>query len=61
MAQDWLAEQNAWRAKARAAGPGYRVWRWEDVDTERAQVTFYFRLLGPGEEAPDVWGAVIEP
>lgn len=59
--QDMRAEQTEWQAKARAAGPGWRVWRWEEVDTERAQVTFFFRLLPPGEDAPDVWGTVIQP
>lgn len=58
--QDWLAEQYEWKAKARAAGPGYRVLREQEVLDDRGTVVFHFRLLEPGEEPPDWRGVAIE-
>lgn len=57
---DFRAEQSEWIEKARAAGPGYRVWRWEEHVDRMPYVIFRFRLLAPGEPEPDdLTGTVI--
>jgi hypothetical protein len=61
MAQDWKAEQKTWLAEARAAGPGYRVWRWHEVIEPERQEVCHFKLLAPGEKLPDGAGVVVEP
>lgn len=56
--QDLRADNAHWIAKARAAGPGWRVWRWEEPDPP-LMIVWKFRLLAPGEPVPDEQGVVI--
>lgn len=60
--QNFRAEGAEWVAKARAAGMGWRAYRWEDRVDHPPFVIFRFRLLAPGEAMPDdVAGCVIGP
>lgn len=54
--QDLGAESAHWRALAEQAGPGWRVWRWEEVEGDT--ILWRFRLLAPGEK-PEGLGYII--
>lgn len=56
--QDLVAETAAWREKAKAAGPGWRVWRYEEANG--LLIVWRFRLLAPGDE-PDGLGTIVGP
>lgn len=57
--QDIRADNEHWCAKVREAGPGYRVWRWEEYLDRMPFLVFRYRLLEPGEPEPDEPGSVI--
>lgn len=59
--QDLAAEQAEWVAKAEAAGPGYRVWRWEEYLDAPPFLIWRHRLLAPDEDLPDEPGVVLYP
>lgn len=61
--QDLGAEADEWRAKARAAGDGWRVWRWEEYLDAMPYIIWRHRLLAPDEPLPedDPGGIVLEP
>ena len=61
-AQNLRAEADEWHAKARAAGEGWRVWRWEEYTDDLPFIIWRHRLLAPGEPLPDdPGGLVLEP
>lgn len=45
--QDLRAEAEHWHRLAHKRGPGWRVWRWEEVEDNR--IVGKHRLLAPGE------------
>ena len=55
--QDLGADTEHWTDLARQKGPGWRVWRWEELADEM-MIIWKFRLLAPGEE-PDGVGVLI--
>lgn len=57
--QDLRADNEHWCAKAREAGPGYRVWRWEEAIDRDPGLVWRHRLLAPGEPVPADPGVII--
>lgn len=56
--QDLAAEARHWRQLAKERGPGWRAWRWEDVEDNR--IVWKYRLLAPGEDGEGE-GVVLRP
>lgn len=56
--QDLRAEAERWHRLAHKRGPGWRVWRWEEVEDNR--IVGKHRLLAPGEDGKGE-GDVLRP
>lgn len=56
--QNLRAEADHWYALARKKRPGWRVWRWEEVEDNR--IVWKHRVLAPGEDGQGE-GVVLRP
>lgn len=56
--QDLGAESAHWRRLAQEAGPGWRVWRWEEPNDDGLRLVWRFRLLAP-DEKPEGLGDIM--